>query len=643
MNPLSPTRPTRRVRAALIITALLLLVGGGLYAATRWWFRPVPPPADDSELLAVYEGSPYRNVQPGIRYVGDARCAVCHEEIAESFSRHPMGRSLAPASHDDPGARSGAPPEFDKRGFHFSVEWQGDRMIHKVVRRDAEGRVAAEEAAPVAYAMGSGTRGLSYLVEKDGYLLQSPISWFTQAGAWDLSPGFAAFFPGQRRVIQAQCLFCHANQAVPVADTRNRYEPPVFRGYAVGCERCHGPGELHVRKPIDDPVAVKGEFDDTIVQPGRLEPVLRDAVCEQCHLQGERRVERRGRQTFDYRPGLPQHAFRSVFVRSPELGPSGKAVGHVEQMHLSRCFRASAGRLGCISCHDPHALPAPGKRVEYYRSRCQQCHENKPCSLPPEERVKAAPGDNCAACHMGRFASNDIAHTAVTDHRIPRKPDGAAPQPVPWDGSALPVVNFYQDRLAPDDPDAARDLGVALAYLRPARDPAAKRLASYAVPRLDGAVARHPDDVAAAEARGWALDVLDRREEALQAYEEVLRQAPRRELTLMMAADIAELLRRSDDALAYRRRLVEVNPWVSEFRTDLAMLLANRGEWDAALREAEEAVRVNHLDAQARKTLVLACLRTGRREQAGREKDVLLALRPQDAPALIEWYRQQAR
>ena len=35
-----------------------------------------------------------------------------------------------------------------------------------------------------------------------------------------------------------------------------------FRGHGIGCERCHGPGELHV--------AARGEEDGTIVNPGRL-------------------------------------------------------------------------------------------------------------------------------------------------------------------------------------------------------------------------------------------------------------------------------------------------------------------------------------------------------------------------------------
>ena len=71
--------------------------------------------------------------------------------------------------------------------------------------------------------------------------------------------------------------------------TLNRYRPPVFQGHEIGCERCHGPGELHVAHP-----EIIGGRDMTIVNPASLAPSLRDAVCEQCHLQGEKRVLRRG-------------------------------------------------------------------------------------------------------------------------------------------------------------------------------------------------------------------------------------------------------------------------------------------------------------------------------------------------------------
>jgi predicted CXXCH cytochrome family protein len=631
-----PQPARRRWLRALLVVAALLAGGGAAVLAARWLWPGRAASVPDEELQAVYN-TPFTNARPGVRYVGDEACAACHAEIAASYREHPMGRSLRPAAPPAP-REPALSASFDKLGFHFSVEWQDGRMIHKAARLDAEGRPVVEDVADVPYALGSGRRGRSYLVERDGRLFQSPVSWFTQAGAWDLSPGFASFYPGER-VIEPSCLFCHANRVEPVEQSRNHYRTPVFRGHAIGCERCHGPGELHVRQRNGEEFPAE---TTTIVNPGQMEPALREAVCEQCHLQGDFRIERRGRQTFDYRPGLPLQAFWAVFVRAPELGPSQKAVGHVEQMHASRCFRGSNGRLGCISCHDPHQLPDPGQRVAYYRGRCLSCHEDtRRCSLPAAARQEK--GDDCAACHMPRYPSTNIAHTAVTDHRILRRadsPDGGARPRLPRPGE-LPLVNFFLERLSRDDPDADRDLGVALAYLDKAPGPFRDQMAALALPLLEKASARRPNDAVAGEARGWTLFVLGRAEEAAAAYQAVLQQVPRRELTLVLAAQAAERLERLDEALAYRRQLVELNPPMGEYRTDLARLLAQRGDWVGTLRQAEAALERVPANKEARRLVVLGCLRTGQPERAERELATLLVLSPQDERMLRKWFEQE--
>src|SRR5262249_58372103 len=136
---------------------------------------------------------------------------------------------------------------------------------------------------------------------------------------------------------------------------------------------------------------------------------------------------------FDFRPGLPLHLFLSEFVR-PARYARTKFVGSVEQMQASRCFQKGTGqtRMGCTSCHDPHAVPAPRKKLSFYQGRCLQCHQDRGCTELPARRKQK--GDDCVACHMPPTGS-DVNHTTITDHRILRRPEPPAgappPSPVP--------------------------------------------------------------------------------------------------------------------------------------------------------------------------------------------------------------------
>ncbi len=361
--------------------------------------------------------SPWKNARLDVQYVGDAACARCHAEIADTFRRHPMGRSMSPiAPKPTAGAEKqpGGTAMFEVGHTQFSIERRGDRVFHKETQRDEGGRVLAEVEAEITYALGSGTRGISYLLERDGRLFQSPIAWYSQKRKWDLAPGYERQNIHFDRVIEPECLFCHANRVRPFELTVNRYEKPIFEGHAIGCERCHGPGALHVQGQE----LVEGR-DLTIVNPRHLEPALREAVCEQCHLQGDYRIDSRPRAVrLSARACL--ESFIAILDRTGKGG--NKAVGHVEQMHASQCYLVSGAALGCISCHGPHAIPAPAEKAAYYKQKCLTCHEQKPCSLPDRERLARNPDDSCVLCHMPTSSNSDVVHNATTDHRISRRP-----------------------------------------------------------------------------------------------------------------------------------------------------------------------------------------------------------------------------
>ena len=266
-----------------VLVGSLLLVGLGLIWASWDAARSSGPDALARDQSAVaWPRSPWENTRPGVAYVGDAVCNRCHAEIAETFRRHPMGRSLAPIS-ESAGTAGGEGPEgsteFEAAGSRFVVERRGRQVIHRETRTDEHGRILAQVEAAVQYAVGSGTRGVSFLLERDGRLYQSPISWYSQERRWAPSPGYEHDNLHFNRPIEPNCLFCHTNRVEPVAGSANRYREPIFRGHTIGCERCHGPGELHARQ-----AGLVDGRDPTIVNPRHLEPALRVDVCVQCHV-----------------------------------------------------------------------------------------------------------------------------------------------------------------------------------------------------------------------------------------------------------------------------------------------------------------------------------------------------------------------
>ncbi|HEX4609707.1 MAG TPA: hypothetical protein VH092_16025, partial [Urbifossiella sp.] len=247
--------------------------GGGLAAAAVaagvvFWPRSTDPrsdPAPAAAPLPPLSSSRFLNTRPGVGYIGDAACADCHNDLCASYHRHPMGRSLDRAADAPPAERYDAPTNPFRAGpFRYQVIRAGDKVIHREWCEDAAGAVVAETRAEVAYAVGSGTQGRSYLLGRDGFLFESPITWYVAKGGWGLSPGYEGVNAHSTRPIGPRCVFCHAGESRPVPDTMNEYARPPFGQLAIGCERCHGPGALHVAARAAA-VAPAGAVDDTIV------------------------------------------------------------------------------------------------------------------------------------------------------------------------------------------------------------------------------------------------------------------------------------------------------------------------------------------------------------------------------------------
>jgi hypothetical protein len=528
---------------------------------------------------------------------------------------------------------------FDAGSSHFTVEQRDGRIFHRESRSDEQGRVLAEVEAEITYALGSGSRGTAYLFERAGRLYQSPITWYVQKQRWDLSTGFEQNNLHFDRPIEPKCLFCHSNRVVPAPMSVNRYEEPIFRGQAIGCERCHGPGALHVRGQE----LVDGR-DVTIVNPRHLEPSLREAVCEQCHLLGDHRIERLGRGTFDFRPGFPTSDFFAVFERTSNQ--QTKAVGQVEQMKLSRCYQKSKGLLGCTSCHDPHQVVKEKERIAFFRGRCLVCHEQSGCGLALSTRLTRSRDDNCTSCHMPASKSTDIVHVAATDHRILKTPESQAPaRPSPAEeDTPLRLVNGDHSG-AGDSESLRREMGIALTFEcgAYANTPLGRQLGLRALQLLDRALAEQPDDLEVKRVRARALALAGRRREAVDLQREILKAAPSYEQVLEEFVQYTIELRDPRPALASAARAVALNPGSSDLHERLAYLLCQAKDWNGALRQSRESLRLNPFRRFSRMFLIESLLH--RNDAAGAEAEAakLFRLHPNERYALEQWYAEKRK
>lgn len=361
-------------------------------------------------------------------------CLQCHSTIHSTFSKTGMGQSFGQATK----TKSVAELERDvvvtdtSMGFRYSAFWKDDSLIIRETSTNSWNQ-AYHQDRKISYIIGSGQHTNSHLILSNGYLYQAAMTYYSQSKTWDLPPGFEN---GNNtrfgRIIGVECMSCHNGIPSFVQGSENKYNQIPL---GIDCERCHGPGEIHVREKQKGILVDTSKYVDfSIVNPAKLPIDRQFDVCQRCHLQGNTILK--GNQSFlDFKPGMKLSSVMEVYLpRYSDSDESFIMASHADRLKQSKCFiemaksseneislRPYKNALTCVTCHNPH-VSVKESDPAFFTNKCKSCHQEEKQAICSESLVKREEkSNNCVTCHMSVSGSSDIPHVRIHDHYI-RKP-----------------------------------------------------------------------------------------------------------------------------------------------------------------------------------------------------------------------------
>jgi predicted CXXCH cytochrome family protein len=189
----------------------------------------------------------------------------------------------------------------------------------------------------------------------------------------------------------------------------------------VGCEKCHGPGAEHVRRPSPT----------NIVNPARLDTVQATNVCIQCHSQGQPLSNPFNGKYYDWPVGFHVGMDLKNFWKLEEhkLGEQSfthfaDGTAHKNRMQGNDFVQSAMYTHGvsCFSCHDVHGTDNHADLIKPANVMCLECHGPNSPNGPRAATVEAhthhkagGAGSECVACHMPKIEQT-IADVNVRSH-----------------------------------------------------------------------------------------------------------------------------------------------------------------------------------------------------------------------------------
>ena len=181
----------------------------------------------------------------------------------------------------------------------------------------------------------------------------------------------------------------------------------------VGCEKCHGPGGDHVKKPAVG----------NIVNPRRLDLTRANDVCMQCHTQGKPLKNPLEGRYYDwpvgYTPGdrlantwqLEEHKLgETTFTHFPD------GTSHKNRMQGNDFVQSVMYTHGvtCFACHDVHGTENNADTIRPASATCTTCHSSLDATAHSHHAAGSS-GAECTGCHMPKIEQT-IADVNIRAH-----------------------------------------------------------------------------------------------------------------------------------------------------------------------------------------------------------------------------------
>ncbi|MGA2131960.1 MAG: hypothetical protein ABSH50_06695 [Bryobacteraceae bacterium] len=263
---------------------------------------------------------------------------------------------------------------FEKNGYSYTVERQGDHSVYTV--RNG----AAELSLPIVYDFGVHMQ--TFVFQYQGRFYESMVSFYPKLHSLNITLGDEYLRP--HNLVEAMgretpgpeiasCFGCHATNAVQQGRVNLETLQP-----GLDCNHCHVGADAHMQ------ALVEGRTAPPPRRLSQLDAEDMSEFCGQCH------------RTWD------------AIVRLREWGDVNVRFAPY-RLANSACFVGNDPRIRCTACHDPHS--SLDRDEPNYDRRCLACHASKPRKSCPVAK------SDCVTCHMPKVTLSD-GHATFTDHQI---------------------------------------------------------------------------------------------------------------------------------------------------------------------------------------------------------------------------------